>query len=94
MESTSLHTLAVGYTFHAEDHSALLSERYLVVPSSVARDSETWRFPPFFGEEAALWRLSRIAIMWPIWKERNGKVYKGVSSLLKEVEVFSIFINC
>lgn len=37
-----------------------------------------------------IWRLVPFAVLWSIWKERNDRIFRGVSSSLDELMSYVI----
>ena len=52
---------------------------------NIADAVESWARGQFVGCGRSLWRLIPFAMLWCIWKDRNDRVFRNVSSTSEEL---------
>ena len=50
------------------------------LPNSLLELFQAWKAPIGDSRGKVMWRLSFLAVIWTIWKERNLRCFKGIAS--------------
>ena len=55
---------------------------------------QEWKHPIGVPRGMELWRLSFLAVLWTIWKERNSMCFEGVASSVNCLVEKTKFFSC